>query len=172
MSAEVNDRGLKFNLATLAGLIVGLLVGQYAGVHLLIPLAGAGITHFALKKLAPTKRAAWFPAISVQTGHAIWFILGFLVLGQFDVGVLDPLLLLLGSLWLLLKPGAPPVLTLSCLQLAGFAYNSYLFMSTDLGTSANRALLVHILLRGLAIGFMSLAWIKSRREAPSVAPAI
>lgn len=147
--------------------ILALLFGRYAGISLLIPLLGAGITFYALKKFASPDKSAWFPAISIQTGHAIWFIVGFAVLGRLNGNALDPLVLLLGSLWLFLRPGALAVVVLSVLQLLGLAYNVYLFAGTALGTAPNEASSVHIVFRVLAIGFMIFAWIRSRRRAPA-----
>jgi hypothetical protein len=155
-----------------AATIVGLLIGRYAGINLLIPLVGAVVTFYALKKMVQPKRAAWFPAISIQVGHAIWFIVGLAILGQFNANALDPAFLLLGSLWLLLKPGTLPVIVLSVLQLAAVSYNVYVFSGTAFGTNANEALSVHIIFRALAVGFMLFAWFTSRREvsARAVAP--
>ena len=85
---------------------------------------------------------------------------------------MDPAFLLLGSLWLLLRPGTLPVVVLSVLQLAALSYNVYVFSGTAFGTNSNEALSVHIIFRALAVGFMLFAWFASRRaaNAPVIAP--
>ena len=172
MSADATKHKSKTNPAMWAATIAGLLIGRYTGVDLLIPLVGAVVTFYALKRLASPKRSAWFPAIAIQTGHAIWFIVGLAILGQINANVIDPAFLLLGSLWLLLRPGTLPVVVLSVLQLAALSYNVYVFSGTAFGTNSNEALSVHIIFRALAVGFMLFAWFASRRaaNAPVIAP--
>ena len=163
-SRKVGTRALGWGAA-----ILGLLFGRYTGVNLLIPLVGAAITFYALKKFAPSHKSAWFPAISVQTGHAIWFIVGLAILGQLNANALDPIFLLIGSLWLFLRPGALAVIVLSTLQLLALVYNVYVFAGTAFGTATNGALSVHIAFRALAVGFMVFAWVRSRRSTPVAA---
>ena len=169
MSTEAKNGKLRSSLITWPAIIVGLIIGRYTGINLLIPLAGAAITFYVLKKFGPPQKAYWFPAISVQTGHAIWFIVGLAILGQLNANILDPAFLLLGSLWLFLKPGTVPVCVLSALQFAALAYNAYIFAGTAFGTSANEALTVHIIFRALAIGLMIFALIVSRHKNQGVA---
>ena len=150
------------------GAILGLFFGRYTGLNLLIPLVSAGVTFYALKKLASPRKSAWFPVISIQTGHAIWFIVGLVISGKFNANAFDPIFLLLGSLWLFARPGAAAVIILSTLQLLALAYNVYTFTGTAFGTTPNEALSVHIVLRAFAIGFMVFAWVTCRRATPAV----
>jgi hypothetical protein len=170
VSGEATDPKAKPGAAGWAATIIGLLAGKYAGLNLLIPLAGAGATYYALKKIAPTEKEIWFGAVSVQTGHALWFLLGLAVLGQINANLLDPILLLLGALWLFLRPGTTPVLVVSAFQLAGLAYNLYVFGGTDFGTAENKALFVHVLFRALAIGLMATGLYKFRKRNGAAAP--
>jgi hypothetical protein len=163
-SCKVAARALGWGAA-----ILGVLFGRYTGANLLIPLAGAAIAFYVLRKFAPSHKSAWFPAISIQTGHAIWFIVGLAILGQLNANALDPILLLLGSLWLLLRPGTLAVIVMSTLQLLALAYNVYIFAGTAFGTATNEALSVHIAFRVLAVGFMVFAWVRSRRSTPVAA---
>lgn len=162
MSTGTSDGKAKYGPVMWAAGIIGMLAGRYAGINLLIPLAGAAIAFYGLKRLAPAQKSIWFGAISVQVGHAIWFIVGIAITGQFNT-VLDPILLLLGVLWLLAKPGTAPVVVLSLFQLAALTYNAHLFLGTEFGTDPNKALFVHIIFRAMAIGLMVFALYKSRR---------
>ncbi len=60
MSADATKHKSKTNPAMWAATIAGLLIGRYTGVDLLIPLVGAVVTFYALKKLASPKRAHGF----------------------------------------------------------------------------------------------------------------
>jgi len=166
MRTDTTDSKTKYGPVMWAAGIIGMLAGRYAGINLLIPLAGAAIAFYALKRLAPAQKAIWFGAISVQVGHAVWFIVGIAITGQFNT-ILDPIILLLGALWLVVKPGAAPVIVLSLFQLAAIAYNLHLFLGTEFGTNPNKALFVHIIFRAMALGFMAFALYKSRK-APIV----
>lgn len=168
MSEQAKSRKVGVRALGWGGAILGLLFGRYAGINLLIPLVGAAITFYALKKLAPPRKSAWFPAISIQTGHAIWFIVGLAILGKLNANAFDPIFLLLGSLWLFARPGAVAVIVLSTLQLLALAYNVYVFTGTAFGTAPNEALSVHIVFRALAIGFMVFAWVSCRRAISAV----
>jgi len=164
MSTEEADTKSKNDLVIWAATIVGLLAGSYGGINLLIPLAGTAITFFVLKKLVTPQKAIWFWAISVQVGHALWFIVGLAYLGKLDANILDPVILLLGVLWLFVKPGIAPVLVLSVIQLTALSYNVYVFSGTDFGSNANKALFVHITFRALALSLMGFALYKSRKH--------
>lgn len=146
-----------------AASILGLLAGRYGGMYLLIPLAGAAAAFYGLKKLAPESKAHWSGAISIQVGHAIWFIVGLVAVGRLDGNALDPIVLLLGVCWLFAKPGVAPVLLLSVVQIGALAYNLHLFLDAGLGTNTNKALFVHIVFRALALGLMAFALYKSRK---------
>lgn len=166
MGVSTTDSKTKYGPVMWAAGIIGMLAGRYAGINLLIPLAGAAIAFYVLKRLVPAQKAIWFGAISVQVGHAIWFIVGIAITGQFNT-ILDPTILLLGVLWLFAKPGTAPVIVLSVFQLAALAYNSHVFLGTEFGTNPNKALFVHIIFRAMALGLMAFALYKSRK-APSV----
>jgi len=166
MGTGTTDSKTKYGPVTWVAGIIGMLAGRYAGINLLIPLAGAAIAFYALKRFAPAQKAIWFGAISVQVGHAIWFIVGIAISGQVNT-IMDPAILLVGVLWLLAKPGAAPVVVLSVFQLAALAYNSHMFLGTEFGTNPNKALFVHIIFRAMALGLMAFALYKASK-APSV----
>lgn len=162
MGTRSSDGKAKYGPVMWAAGIIGMLAGRYAGINLLIPLAGAAIAFYGLKRLAPAQKSIWFGAMSVQVGHALWFIIGIAITGRFNT-ILDPILLLLGVLWLLAKPGNAPVVVLSLFQLAALTYNVHLFLGTEFGTNPNKALFVHIIFRAMAIGLMAFALYKSRK---------
>jgi hypothetical protein len=163
MGTGTTDSKAKNGPIMWAASIIGVLAGRYAGINLLIPLAGAAIAFYALKSVAPAKKAIWFSAISVQVGHAIWFIVGLAITDQMSAIIWDPIILLLGVSWLFAKPGVAPVVALSVFQLAALAYNSFVFLGTEFDTNANKALFVHIVFRALALGLMAFALYKSRK---------
>lgn len=139
---------------------VGWLVGYYSGINMVIPVAGSFLTFFALKRIASAEKAEWFPAISVQAGHAIWFGIGAMI--EFEKTISDSIALFLAIIWLYFKPGQTSVVVVSLCQLLALGLNLYLFLGTEVGSVGNKALLVHIVFRISAIGLMWLPLSKWR----------
>ena len=95
----IRSKNKREQVADSAAQGVGALLGLYSGISPVIPLAGSFLTFFALKRIVPTERSDWFPAISLQAGSAMW-VLGVVVISEQDIHSLDGIVLFLGLIWL------------------------------------------------------------------------
>jgi hypothetical protein len=137
-------------LQTLGG-IVGAGLGIYSGIHVMIPIVAASGAWWVGKKFLPPARLPFLPAIAVQTGHLFWILLGVLYLGRLDEGLIDVVVLGVGLSWLIVRPGLGPLILLTLFQAAALVANGYLFAEADFGTNQHKALLIHIVLRVVAL---------------------
>ena len=93
-------------------------------------------------------------AAAVQAGHLLWIAVGLIVIGALTVDLVDIAILLIGVAWLLLRPGLAPVIVLTIYQVLALLINLFAFLSFPIGHNLHRALLVHIIWRGLALILM------------------
>ena len=140
--------------STIVATVVGIAVGVYSGTHLLIPLALTGLLWWAARKLFPDRSPGYLAAAAVQAGHLLWITVGLIVIGALTVDLLDIAILLIGVVWLLLRPGLAPVIVLTIYQALALVINLFAFLSFPIGHNLHRALLVHIIWRGLAMILM------------------
>lgn len=150
---------------TIVGGIVGVAIGAYAGINLLIPLAFTAAVWWAGRKLISGPRQPYLPALAVQTGHLLWLCLGLLYVRAAGLDLVDPVVLIIGLVWLLLKPGLAPVLFLTVFQVLALAINGVSFSDAAIGTNPHKALFVHILWRLMALFCMWQAYLQSRKGA-------
>lgn len=163
----------KWLALSIVGALVGAGVGRYSGLSLLIPLAGAGAAWAIGSRVVTDNARHFLPAVSVQTGHVVWFLVGLLALGSGGLQEVwfDILLMVAGLVWLVLKPGLGPVVLLTAWQLLALAFNLQVFLEATVGTAAHKALLVHVVLRMSSIGLMVTGLIALRRSAQEEATA-
>lgn len=134
--------------------VVGIAVGVYSGLHLLIPLALTGLVWWAARKRFPDRSPAYVAAAAVQAGHLLWIAVGLIVIGALTVDLVDIAILLIGVFWLLLRPGLAPVIVLTIYQVLLLLINLLAFLGFPIGHNLHKALLVHIIWRGLAVILM------------------
>ncbi len=166
MAAEVKPPKLSM-LALLGGGLgaaVGLAVGPYAGLSLLIPAGFALLVGWALSKAVPAPNKPMVPASAVQAGQGLWMLLGMVLLGQVNLTLIDCAVLLLGALGLAFWPSVVVVALLICYQAVGLVSNGVGFAEATLNTPVHKALLVHLVLRVTAIILMVAGLIKIRKE--------
>jgi hypothetical protein len=70
------------------------------------------------------------------------------------VDLVDIAILLIGVAWLLLRPGLAPVIVLTVYQGLALLINLFALLAFPVGHNLHRALLVHIIWRGLALILM------------------
>jgi len=158
--------------ANIVGSVIGIALGTYSGIHLLIPLAFTGIVWWGGKKILGLDRLAFLPAIAVQTGHVLWMCTGFLILRTVSLDLLDPVVLLVGIAWLVWKPGIGAVIFLTVFQVLALTVNVYVFSETAVATTQHNALIIHMAWRVLALFLMWQAYIKLKKAlADAPAPA-
>ena len=134
--------------------VVGIAVGVYSGIHLLIPLVLTGLAWWAGRKLFPERSPAYVAAAAVQAGYLLWTVVGLIVNRALTVDLVDIAILLIGVAWLLLRPGLAPVIVLTIYQALLLLINLFAFLGLPIGHNMHRALLVHIIWRGLALTLM------------------
>jgi len=153
----------------IVAILVGIAVGAYSRMHLLIPLALTGLAWWTARTLRPDRAPDYVAAAAVQAGHLLWIAVGLVVIGALTVDLVDIAILLIGVVWLLLRPGLAPVIVLTIYQALALIINLFAFLSFPIGHNLHRALLVHILWRGLALLLMWRAYHKARDLAEAAA---
>ena len=149
--------------------VVGIAVGVYSGMHLVIPLVLTGLAWWAARALLPDHSPDYVAAAAVQAGHLLWIAVGLVVIGALTVDLVDIAILLIGVVWLVLRPGLAPVIVLTIYQALALIINLFAFLSFPIGHNLHRALLVHILWRGLALILMWRAHHKAKGLAEASA---
>jgi hypothetical protein len=148
--------------------LVGVAVGMYSGIHLLIPLVLTGVVWWGARRLLPDRSSDVLVAAAVQIGHLLWITVGLVVIGALTVDLADIAILLAGSVWLLAKPGLAPVIVMTIYQALALLINLGAFLAMPIGHNLHRALLIHIIWRILALVFM---WRGYRKAREATGPA-
>lgn len=147
----------------IVGGIVGVAIGVYTGINILIPLSLTAAAWWAGKKLLSSSKQLFLPAVAVQTGHLLWLSVGLIYLRAYGLDLLDVIILFVGLTWLLLRPGLAPVLLLTVFQVLALAINGVSFAEATIGTNPHKALFVHMVWRLMALFFMWHAYVQSRK---------
>lgn len=154
----------QLKVGAVVGTCIGWGLGVYSGIFLMIPLVATFAIFFAAWKLLPKDKQIVLPALSVQAGHLTWFVIGSFMTRTMGANSLDLLWLLVGLIWLVARPSRGPLWFLSVYQLLSLLLNLYLFAHASVGTTAHKALLVHIVWRILALMLMGGMYMRLRRE--------
>ena len=134
--------------------VVAIALGVYSGLHLVIPLALTGLVWWAARKRFPDRSPDYVAAAAVQAGQLLWIAVGLIVIGTLTVDLVDIAILLIGVFWLLLRPGLAPVVVFTIYQVLLLLINLLAFLAFPVGHNLHRALLIHIIWRGLAVILM------------------
>lgn len=156
-SASAGDDaiGTSTKVASVAAAIGGWALGMYAGFNLLVPLLATAVIWFLGKKLFGKPKQLILPPFCVQGGHLVWFVVGMTMTREVaNANMIDILWLLIGLTWLWLKPGKVALCVLSVYQLLALPYDLLQLSHAELGSVANKALLVHVVWRCLALFYM------------------
>jgi hypothetical protein len=153
------------------GAVVGVVVGQYAGAMLLFPGGFALLAGWVFSKTVPEENKPMVPASAVQAGQGLWMLLSMVLLSQFDLIVVDFVILAVGAIWLAFRPSAVLVAALICYQAFGMALNGMAFAQAAPRSVVHRALLVHLVLRATAIVLMVFGLIQIEKRKKLAAQA-
>lgn len=134
--------------------VVGIAVGAYSGGHLLIPLILTGLAWWTGRRLFPDRSPGYVAAAAVLAGQLLWIAVGLIAIGPWRLDLVDIAILLIGVFWLLRRPGLAPVIVLTIYQALLLLINLLAFLGLPIGHNLHRALLVHIIWRGLALILM------------------
>lgn len=142
-------------LAGVVAAVAGWAIGMYAGFNLLLPLLATTAVWLIVKKAFPG-RAIILPSFSVQAGHLAWFLAEMWVTRDFfGLGLIDVAWYAAGLVWLWTRSSKASLYFLGAYQVLSLPYNLLLFSQADWGSTANKALLVHIVWRCLALFYMA-----------------
>jgi hypothetical protein len=123
-----------------------------------VAFIAGGVAFFAADK-------QWLPmapAFAAQMGYVAWAFFAALVLSQWKMVWMDMLVLGIGLIWLILRPGFGAVIYLSIYESLGLALNLATYFMVAPRQPAQAALLVHISLRIYALAAM---WVGRYRIA-------
>lgn len=160
----------RFSLATIRnkfglGLlwIGGASVGMYTGIHLLIPLGLFVFVMWIGNKRLDTNQLNYLPSIAVQFGQFIWLLIGIVISGQFNTNLIDAVIVAVGLVWLLAKPGFLPIVFLSLFQIFALAINVLAITEVSIGSTSHKGLVVHIIFRIMAVILMWQAYLRIKK---------
>jgi hypothetical protein len=156
--------------AASAGGIVGFAaafgISHFAGLTTWIPVICSGLVFAGLRKLKADSSDVVLLPISLMSGHALWMLIGVLVLpAMWASAAADLAISLLFFLWLIAKPSRIAFAILIVLELAGLAVNTVTLLQVGNLVGPASALLVHIVLR-IAIIVTSVFAIRQLRKNP------
>ena len=165
MNTDTKSQPATFYLPAILGTIAGLVIGRYSGIFLVIPLLGAVIASWVLRKLLPDAKQNVVPAFAVQSGHFVWLAFGLTLTGQLlTVNSLDLVIYLAGLSWLLLSRQTGPLILLGLYQVVSIVINAIDFSAVEIGTITHKALLVHLVFRILAVVFLVVLFTRYRKR--------
>jgi len=151
----------------IAGAAGGWALSQYCGASVWIPGAAAILLLLLFTK-TPVRPKLFVGAIATTGAHIIWFIVGSAIIGAWAATALDIIVLLVGVIWLWLRPGLAAVVFLGLVQVASLAINVFSLTAATYGDAAHRALTAHCVFRIIAITCLIVGYIRLRRERSAV----
>lgn len=132
--------------------IVGAALAYYSGLIWLFPLAPSVILWWGGRKVLSEQKQFFVPVFAVQLGQVLWFISASIfarVLAPIDI--LEAFIVSGLAVWLLLKPGALPALTVGIVLVLSLFVNLLALGQTAVGTIIHKALTVNAVWRIAAL---------------------
>jgi hypothetical protein len=131
---------------------IGAIIGWYCGATLLIRAIGIG-TVFIVAKVSPIPRLQpLVGALAIQFGHGLWMLVGGIMQPDgMKLVIYDLILLAIGLVWLMARPGLVPVLLLGIYQLYAIVKNGIAIDVYSFGSVPHKSLVASIALRLAAI---------------------
>jgi|GEM_PF-2037747 len=154
------------------GAIAGAILGRVVGIPVLIVVVFAAIVGTPLYFLTTGARRRMVFAGALQAGHALWMLLGaVLIAAGAAPGVqLDPLLVVEGVLYfagaivVVLLPYLPVIIVMTVYQTAALTINVMTVGQPGLPPVVRNALFLHMFLRVLAVAMMFLAYFEKPKD--------
>jgi len=160
MSSEDRERG---PLAIL-GWMVGLAAGWYTGLNLVLAVIACVLAFGVAKSVLPATRKPFLPAIAVLAGHALWMLVGGLLLGQVGAVIADVVAFFMGVAWLAIFPGIAGAVVITLGEGICLVVHVYQITNTTFADPTSKGLVAHMLLRGTAIALVWKGVLESRRQ--------
>jgi len=167
----VNGTKRKFTPAGVIAAVLGFAFSRYAGVNVLVPIVGAVLIAWVIKKRASAPHPMAV-AVAVQGGHFLWMLIGAVFGGAAPAFVVETALFAACVVWLFLQPRLAAVVVLGGYQAVALFVNFTTMRAVPLDSSEARALSVHIALRAIGIGMMIWGLRASRQPSPATEPSV
>jgi hypothetical protein len=148
--AEPTRSGKGRRMSSLLGL-PAIAVGIYTQLDLLIPLGAAALIGFLLWKTRFLKDSLLIQAVSVQGGHAVWMLVGMLLVTFGTALRIEVLAYALAVLVLAFHPRKWTAVILLVYQFTGLLINVINLWAAPIGGAVSRALVAHVSFRVAAI---------------------
>jgi len=154
MEEKAKEESIKDKIGTGIGWVIGGAIGYYTGLNFLIPFGLALLSGWIANKIIKSSFSkAMIPAFAVQCGQMLWMFLA--ILWGYPASIIIELILVIIVLvWLLMRPSLIPVILLSIYQIIGFVDSILKFISYSFGTPEHKALLIHLIIRIVAVFLM------------------
>jgi len=149
-TAKPRKYGIGRVFVTLLG-IPAAVVGAYAGINLLLPVAAAGIIGLILWKAKLIEDKLLIQAISVQGGHAAWMLLGLFLVGSGFAFQIEIIAYGAAVVVLALHPRRWTAIVLLVYQAITILINILRLSTVAIGDEISRALAAHVSFRAAAI---------------------
>ena len=146
------------------GVGVGAALGQYAGIHLLIPLLATATVWWVSKRWLSTDRHVIVATLAVNAGHFLWLAIALALRGVLNADVADLVVYAVGLTWLVSRPGVGPLYLLGAYQAFSLTVNALALLDVTVGSEAHKALLVAVIWRALALIAIGQLWVGLRQQ--------
>ncbi len=128
----------------------------------IVVLLAYGIAWIAQKKASEEKKPLIAP-FSLQLSLLIIFGLSGLIVGSFSLVAIDVLILAIGLIWLVAKPGIGPVILLSIYHVGGILLQIIIISASGLAAGGIMELIAIVLIRVAAI-YLMVTGLKAYKE--------
>jgi len=148
----------------IVGTAVGLAMGYYAGIHVIVPfILMIGVLWILNRtNTVPAEGRSILALLSAQFG---WMCIGAVLTGQWHLVYIDLLFIGGGTLWLMIRLHAIPIIILMLFQLGVLLINTNLILTVEIGSDEHRALVVHIVLRIMVLFALGNGLFKLRKRS-------
>ena len=157
-------------LLGLAGMILGGILGAYAGGMFILPGIAGVATLFALNRTR-ARANPFLLAVAVVVGQGAWMTVAAVALDQFGAVALDLAAFGIGAVWLIARPAWPPAVLLVVFQGIAAALNAGSLIEENFGTTIHKALTAHIVLRIASVILLLVGMRVLTRDEPTSSKA-
>lgn len=157
----------EWTVKTAAASAVGMAVGIYVGMNMLVPVASAAAVWFLSNRINKAKDPLFLGAIACLAGHLTWITVGSAVVGAWQANLIDICVMLALTVWLWVRPNLSAVACLTVVELFALVVNGFAIAAHAPGSATHKALFLHLLLRCVTVFLAWQAYIARRRLSGS-----
>jgi len=142
-------------------IIASIWLGMRSHIYFILSLITTGLMLFVNIRLYGKKNKFFIAALSINEGNFLYIILSCIILTiSLKSVIIELIIYFLGILWLAIKPSKKPLYLLSAYHILASILNLSSFQYSDLAIPEQKALLINIIMRAIAliIMFILLYW--------------